>query len=215
MIKSAKHQNSETFIVKENRRLSPLYSLLIVSPRSSIKLSEYDFKPGQFVQVLPPANSTFLRRPISICNVDFISNTLWLLVRDAGKGTHALVNVTIEDNLEIIYPLGNGFTTSLPPNSSPLLIGGGVGVAPLLNLGKTLTEKGLSPRFLLGARSEKDLLLLDEFKAVGEVFCSTDDGSAGHPGVVTLNPVLQTTVDMIYTCGPKPVSYKQLRAHKK
>ena len=89
---------------------------------------------------------------------------------------------------------------------SPLLVGGGVGVAPLLYLGKVLKEKGLEPTFLLGARSAKDLLMLSEFEKYGRVLVTTEDGTMGEKGFVTNHSVLQQErFDMIQVCGPTPM----------
>lgn len=196
---------SGAFIVTDNQQLSSAYSLLVLKPEDDTDLKSADFKAGQFVEVLPPANSTFLRRPISVCNVDETTNTLWLLIRDAGAGTHALNASQPGQKIDIIYPLGHGFSTTLPKASKVLLIGGGVGVAPLIYLGRKLKEAGIEPIFLLGARSKSDLLLLDKFNEIGKVFCSTDDGSFGTPGVVTQNPVINDNFDMMFTCGPMPM----------
>ena len=108
--------------------------------------------------------------------------------------------------MNMLLPLGNSF--SIPENSGqkPLLIGGGVGIAPLLYLGACLKSKGIMPSFLLGARSKPDLLQLDEFSKYGEVYCTTEDGSHGEKGYVTNHSVLQKTdFSTIYTCGPKPM----------
>lgn len=161
--------------------------------------------PGQFVEVLPPANSTFLRRPISVCNIDVEDNTLWLLVRRAGNGTAALNDCRHGDSLNIIYPLGHGYSTTIP-GSKALLVGGGVGVAPLLYLGKTLAANGVDVRFLIGARSSCDLLMLDYLRAYGDVIVTTDDGSKGHHGVVTTHPtIISDDYNQIYCCGPMPM----------
>ena len=89
---------------------------------------------------------------------------------------------------------------------SPLLVGGGVGVAPLLYLGKVLKENGLEPTFLLGARSAKDLLMLSEFEKYGRVLVTTEDGTMGEKGFVTNHSVLQQEqFDMIQVCGPTPM----------
>ncbi|MCC8072402.1 MAG: dihydroorotate dehydrogenase electron transfer subunit [Bacteroidales bacterium] len=185
-------------------RLSSSYGLLRLSPADGSPLLEAE--PGQFVQVLvPDSPTTFLRRPISICNIDAERGELWLLVRDAGEGTRHLINLPAGSVLNIIYPLGHGF--DIPEGCRrPLLVGGGVGVAPLLYLGRALRQRGVEPTFLVGARSRADLLLLDELAAIGEVVTSTDDGSYGEPGVVTLNSAFQRPdIDYIYCCGPMPM----------
>lgn len=195
-------KTSMEFMVMENRRIHSNYSLLILSPVTGRQIPHC--VPGQFVQVeIKQSKSTFLRRPISIHNVD--GNKLWLLVRDAGAGTHALVNIHQVDTLNIVLPLGNGFSIPESASQKCLLIGGGVGVAPLLLLGRKLADRGIRPVFLIGARSEADLLQLDMFKEIGDLYISTDDGSTGSPGVVTQNPVLDQPWDKIYCCGPVPM----------
>lgn len=163
--------------------------------------------PGQFVEVrVDGSPTTFLRRPISINFVDYQANELWLLVAAIGDGTRALAKLQVGDTLNCVLPLGNSFTTPEDKAAKVLLVGGGVGVAPLLNFGKVLKDKGIAPVFLLGARSAKDLLLLDEFRKFGEVCITTEDGSAGEKGFVTNHSVLQRVkFDQISTCGPKPM----------
>ena len=87
-----------------------------------------------------------------------------------------------------------------------LLVGGGVGTAPMLYLGEALLKQGCKPTFLLGARSKNDLLQLEQFEALGDVYTTTEDGSMGEKGYVTMHSVLKAQkFDMIYTCGPKPM----------
>ena len=121
--------------------------------------------PGQFVEVrVDNSTSTFLRRPISINNVDYDLNELHLLVACIGDGTRQMGKLTSGDKLNVMLPLGNGFTMPSNAERRHLLIGGGVGVAPLLYLGKKIKENGAEPTFLIGARSASDLLMLDNFK---------------------------------------------------
>ena len=146
--------------------------------------------PGQFVEVrVDGSPSTFLRRPISINFVDYEQNELWLLVATVGDGTRRLAQLQAGDRLNCVLPLGNGFSP-LTTHHSPLLVGGGVGVAPLLYLGKTLHDRDTEPTFLLGARTAGDLLMLDEFKKYGRVFVTTEDGSMGERGFVTNHTIL-------------------------
>ena len=92
------------------------------------------------------------------------------------------------------------------PSDKLLLVGGGVGTAPMLYLGEQLARKGCKPTFLLGARSDKDLLQLEQFAAYGEVYTTTEDGSHGEKGYVTQHSILsQIRFEQIYTCGPKPM----------
>ena len=200
--------------------------------------------PGQFVEVrVDGSPSTFLRRPISINLVDREANELWLLVHAVGEGTRALARLEAGATVNVVLPLGRGFTmpedsswqncaaqssaslaaqssASLAAQSSAscgaqssascgaryLLVGGGVGTAPLLYLGQELAARGCQPTFLLGGRSVNDLLQLDHFRRFGEVCLTTEDGSAGERGFVTQHSLWQqASFDRICTCGPKPM----------
>ena len=117
--------------------------------------------PGQFVEVrVDGSPTTFLRRPISVNFVDYEANQLWLLVAAVGDGTRRLSRLQAGDVLNCMFPLGNSFTMPAGEGEKVLLVGGGVGVAPLLYFGKVLNDVGCRPVFLLGARSKKDLLML-------------------------------------------------------
>lgn len=163
--------------------------------------------PGQFVEVrVDNTPSTFLRRPISINNVDYDHNELWLLVAAVGDGTRQLQKLQKGDRLNCVLPLGNSFTMPTDSAQKVLLVGGGVGVAPLLYFGKLIKAMGGEPTFLLGARSAKDVLERELFEQVGRVLITTEDGSEGEKGFVTNHSVLaQEHFDRISTCGPKPM----------
>lgn len=163
--------------------------------------------PGQFVEVrVDNSPSTFLRRPISINNVDYDRNELWLLVAAVGDGTRQLQKLQKGDRLNCVLPLGNSFTMPTDSTQKVLLVGGGVGVAPLLYFGKRIKAIGGEPTFLLGARSAKDVLERELFEQVGRVLITTEDGSEGEKGFVTNHSVLaQEHFDRISTCGPKPM----------
>ena len=163
--------------------------------------------PGQFVEVrVDNSPSTFLRRPISINNVDYDRNELWLLVAAVGDGTRQLQKLQKGDRLNCMLPLVNSFTMPTDSTQKVLLVGGGVGVAPLLYFGKRIKAMGGEPTFLLGARSAKDVLERELFEQVGRVLITTEDGSEGEKGFVTNHSVLaQEHFDRISTCGPKPM----------
>jgi len=164
--------------------------------------------PGQFVQVrVDQSPATYLRRPISIHFIDEKQQELWLLVRKAGAGTRAMASWPVQTMVNLVMPLGHPFTLSgLSSSDKVLLAGGGIGLAPLLYLGKVLSQKGLRPVFLLGGRTSDDLIQIPEFEQYGEVCLSSEDGSAGARGLLTRHPVLkERTFDRIYCCGPKPM----------
>ena len=137
--------------------------------------------PGQFVEVkIDNSPTTFLRRPISINYVDYSNNEMWLLVAIVGEGTQRLSMLHANDKLKCLLPLGNGFSMPSSPSEQCLLIGGGVGVAPLLYLAHEIKKNGGSPTMLLGARKECDLVELDFFRKYGKVLITTEDGSEGE-----------------------------------
>jgi dihydroorotate dehydrogenase electron transfer subunit len=166
-------------------------------------------QPGQFVMLHPRKYSEpLLPRPFSIHRVQ--GNRVDLLIRVAGEGTRQLSGLAPRDVLEIKGPLGRGF--SLDPEKVPILVAGGLGVAPLLFLADRLLQKNknktvVPPRLLIGAGSKKELLGLREYKVMGiRVQTATEDGSVGHKGLVTdlLERMTAKALDraMIYTCGP-------------
>lgn len=192
-------------VVTSNVQLNQHNHLLKVTPKDGDLLPP--MFPGQFVQIRVDGNqTTFLRRPISVNFVDIENNEMWLLVQSIGEGTHTICQTPVGNMLNIIFPLGNSFTLPTASQSSPLLIGGGVGIAPMLFLGKTLHDKGITPTFILGGKSSTDVLELDMFHQYGNVCITTEDGSLGEKGFVTHHSILATpSFDAIYTCGPKPM----------
>lgn len=163
--------------------------------------------PGQFAQLLvPDAPNTFLRRPISIHYVCPELNEVWFLVQTVGDGTKRLARLHEGDMLNVVLPLGNGFTLPVSPESRVLLVGGGVGVAPLLYMGRVMADRGVKPTFLLGARSSADLLQLDMYRQFGDVYLTTEDGSMGEKGFVTQHSLLsKERFTQICVCGPLPM----------
>lgn len=190
-VRSIEHINERYVLLRLTDKNNPLPKML----------------PGQFVEVrIDDSPTTFLRRPISINFVDYANNELWLLVAAIGDGTRRLSKLHVNDTLNCVLPLGNGFTIPSSPYEECLLIGGGVGVAPLLYLSQSIKDMGGKPTLLLGARSKNDLVELDFFKKMGEVLFTTEDGSEGEKGFVTNHSILnKKQFHKIYTCGPKPM----------
>jgi len=171
-----------------------------------------EIRAGQFVEILVDNSpSTFLRRPISVNFVDEARNELWLLIQIVGEGTRHLSQLHVGDTLNVLFPLGNGFSQGVA-GERVLLVGGGVGIAPLLEYAKQLRQVGATPYLLLGGRSAINLLQLDLFRQYGEVYVTTEDGSMGEKGFVTNHSVLESFLSSptegairISCCGPKPM----------
>lgn len=161
--------------------------------------------PGQFCEVKVDKDPTvFLRRPFSIHNVDYDTNTITLLIKAVGKGTTTLSGISQGDILNMVYPLGNGFSLTVEPKV--LLVGGGCGVAPLLFLAHTLKKMGINPVILVGGRTAEDVPRIEAYQAVAETYIATEDGSAGEKGLVTQHTIFRTRLaefKRIYTCGPE------------
>jgi dihydroorotate dehydrogenase electron transfer subunit len=189
----------EDFKVVENKHLTDDCYIIEIEGREDLP----EIKPGQFVQVrVDGSPETFLRRPISVYDVNYQNNTIKLLIQIVGKGTEKLSELRTGDNLNIIYPLGNSFGDP-SENDKILLIGGGVGIAPLFLLGKHLKSQGYEPHFLLGFRNKERIIEYREFAETGKVFITTEDGSEGEKGYVTNHSILANPVySRIYCCGP-------------
>lgn len=160
--------------------------------------------PGQFVNLLPDGNFT-LRRPISICGIDKAAGTLRIVFEVRGKGTAALSQLRAGDTVNMLAPLGHGFT--LPESASRvILVGGGIGTPPMLPLAKIYGEKAV---VISGFRNAESAILQDDFAATGaKTILCTDDGSAGRFGLVTLpleEEIMAQKPDLICACGPLPM----------
>ena len=202
--------------VKSVEHIHERYVLLKLTQKEPLP----EMKPGQFVEIrIDGSSTTFLRRPISIDFVDKENHEMWLLVACVGDGTKWLGQLKTGEKLNCVLPLGNGWTmpdARLTEKGGVLLVGGGVGVAPLLYQGAVLREKGIDPTFLLGARKASDLLMLNEFRKYGRVLVTTEDGSQGEQGFVTNHSVLlHERFGLIQSCGPTPMMKSVARYARK
>ena len=155
---------------------------------------------GQFVNIKIEGN--FLRRPISVCDWD--NDTLTLIYKVVGEGTKKMKGYPAGKRLDILTGLGNGYDTSLS-GSTPLLLGGGVGVPPLYALCKKLVSEGKQPTVILGFNSKCDVFYEEEFKKLGaSVIVATADGTYGIKGFVT-DAMKDVSYSYFYTCGPEPM----------
>ena len=163
---------------------------------------------GQFINI--KIDGLFLRRPISVCDLD--ANSVTIIYKVVGKGTERLCKMQ-DGKLDILTGLGNGYNLSLSGNN-PVLIGGGVGVPPMYLLARRLIEKGVKPTVILGFNTKSEIFYEKEFKALGlSVLVTTVDGSYGIKGFVTdaLNTV---DYSYFYTCGPEPMLKAVYKASK-
>ncbi len=198
------------FSVVANEKLSDRLFVLRLSPADGSRIA--DCNAGQFAELrVDEEPKVFLRRPISIHCVDRESNELWLLIQRAGFGTNKLAELRARDILNIVYPLGNGFEIKDAKDKKYLLIGGGVGVAPLLETGYQLVHNGAQVSFLLGGKSCTDIAQVAQFRKVGQVYITTEDGSVidgldCQKGFVTQHSILkEDSFDAIRVCGPGPM----------
>ena len=166
--------------------------------------------PGQFVEVLVENSATtLLRRPFSIYSIDTGNNRISLLIQEKGEGTKKLGLLRESETVNLIYPLGKPFT--IPDQENVLLIGGGVGAAPLMFLSQQMNRLGLKPDLLLGARTAHDLFDMDLFSSqCKNVFITTEDASSGEKGRVTEHSIFAGktfSYQKIFCCGPDPMMH--------
>lgn len=170
-----------------------IYDMVLSFPKGA-----KEAKPGQFIAMYCEDGTKLLPRPISICGIDAEKGTLRVVYRIAGEGTRLFSEMKEGDSLEVLGPLGNGFTMK---EEKAIIVGGGIGIPPMLELAKQLScEKTV----VLGYRDE--LFLKDEFESYADVVVATEDGSCGTKGTV-IDAIKEAGVDgkVIYACGPMPM----------
>lgn len=190
-----KNMIQEFFAVVKNEEIAKdVFEMVLEGNTSAIKA------PGQFVNI--KIDGFYLRRPISVCDYD--EKTITLIYKVVGEGTEVMSAIKKGAVLDLLVGLGNGFDTS-KSGETPLLVGGGMGVAPMYNLCKKLIEEGKKPVVISGFNSKCDVYLEDEFKNLGaEVYTATADGSYGAKGFVT-DVMKDVEYSYFYTCGPMPM----------
>lgn len=155
--------------------------------------------PGQFAHIYVPGKT--LRRPISICGIDRAAQTLRFVFQIRGEGTAWLAGMRPGDALDILAPLGNGYSLG-NTRQKAVFVGGGIGMPPLLEAAKAFGENAM---ILAGFRNEESIILKEDFEKNGNrVLIATDDGSFGHHGLVT-DLLDNLDFDVIFACGPTPM----------
>lgn len=183
------------FTVKENTRLTALvWRMVLEGDASDIT------RPGQFVQVQLPG--FYLRRPISVC--DWTADTITLVYKVVGQGTDAMTTYQPGMELDVLSGLGNGFDVDAC-GEHPLLVGGGVGLPPMIGLCRELMAAGKHPTVLAGFGTASEIFLKDAVEALGAPFVvATMDGSEGVKGLVT-DALADIDFDSLCACGPLPM----------
>ena len=172
-------------------------------------------KPGQFICIYPKDKSTLLPRPISICEVDRERGLLRVVYRIAGQGTAEFSSYQEGDSIAVLGTLGNGFPAEEAKSKKVFLMGGGIGIPPMLELARTLTKQmGMdreAVQIIVGYR-DSQLFLKEDLEQYGKVYVATEDGSVGTKGnVMDAIAAGGLEADVIFACGPMPM----LRAIKK
>ena len=193
--------NKSLYTISENRLIATKTYKMVLAPLS-FRPSEAsgEISLGEFVDILIPG--FYLRRPLSVC--DYENERLTLVYKVVGEGTKVLSEMAVGSELEVLTGLGNGFDPDACRERA-LLVGGGLGVPPLLLLAKRLKAQGKHVTAVLGFNTADDVLLVEEFRSVCDIVAvSTVDGSVGVKGFVTdAILAIRPTFDFFYTCGPR------------
>lgn len=187
-------KKSEKAVILSQREISPgIFDLWIQTEEIAEKA-----KAGQFMSLYCKDGSRLLPRPISICEINEAEKSLRMVYRVAGRGTEEFKTMKAGETISVVGSLGNGFPKE---GKKVFLIGGGIGIPPMLQLAKELEcEK----QMVLGYRDA--LFLNEEFTSYGEVYIATEDGSTGTKGnVLDVIKEHELTADTIYACGPLPM----------
>ena len=181
-------------VVANEKLADGVYSIILMT-----NIVDYAL-PGQFINIYSNNGSRILPRPISICEIDKERGTLRVVFRTVGKGTAEFSSLVLGDTVEVFGPLGNGFPLE---GETTIVVGGGIGVPPMLELAKQLPGTVTA---VMGYRND-DMFLTEEFTDVAsDLIIATDDGSVGIKGtVVDAMRENQVKADVIYACGPKPM----------
>lgn len=194
-------KRKETALVEEQTCIAPgIYDMWIKTGLAR------ETRPGQFIGVYPADRAALLPRPISICETDPARERLRIVYRVVGKGTAEFSTYHSGKKIEILGNLGNGFPLERAEGKTCFLMGGGIGIPPMLELAKRLRGTGsCQVRIIVGYR-DQNLFLEEDLKQYGQLYIATEDGSVGSRGNV-LDAIMENglTGDIIFACGPMPM----------
>ncbi len=188
-----KKTKEQARVIRQDCLMEGVYSMWIQTQQIARQA-----KPGQFLSLFMKDQSSLLPRPISICEAEAKTGWIRIVYRVVGRGTRELSGYGTGDTISVLGPLGNGFP--LKPKKA-LLIGGGIGIPPMLELAKSLHGE---KQIVVGYRDQQ--FLVEDLQAHGAVFIATEDGSCGTKGTV-MDAIRENNLDaeIIYACGPTPM----------
>ena len=190
---TGKYDSQRGKLLRADKLAADIFDFIVECPELAEKAA-----PGQFAQIHLPGHA--LRRPISICGIDKERGTLRFVFQIRGQGTAELAEFSAGQSIELLAPLGNGFP--IEKEKKTLLIGGGIGVPPLLGAASVLGESAIA---VLGFRTKNAVILEQDFENSGaKTLIATDDGSYGFHGLVT-ELAKQEEFEVIFACGPTPM----------
>ncbi|RFU63207.1 dihydroorotate dehydrogenase electron transfer subunit [Peribacillus saganii] len=196
-------KNEQLMIVSQKQIAESIYELTLQG-----ELVSEMKQPGQFVHLKTgDGYEPLLRRPISISSIDNEKKQFTMIYRAEGRGTALLSAKKEKQKVDVLGPLGNGFPVeAAAEGETALLIGGGIGVPPLFELSRKLTEKGVRVIHVLGFQTKNAMFYEQQFSLLGETHIATVDGSYGTKGLVTdVIDNLRDNFAAIYSCGPTPM----------
>ena len=184
--------------VAEQKKLAEgIYSMWLLAEEIAVQA-----KPGQFISVYSNDKSRVLPRPITICEIDREQGKLRIVYRVVGKGTEEFSKALAGDTFEILGPLGNGFPLEKAKGKRVLMVGGGIGVPPMLQTAKEAEAEAV----IVSGYRNSDLFLKEELENAGSLYIATEDGSVGTKGNV-LDAIRENGIqaDVMFACGPTPM----------
>ncbi|BCP57647.1 dihydroorotate dehydrogenase B (NAD(+)), electron transfer subunit [Streptococcus parasuis] len=188
----------EQMLLIEQVQLAPrIFSMILQGEMVS------EMRIGQFIHIRVPNDAMLLRRPISISEIDYGKSQCRIIYRVEGLGTDVFSNMVAGDYLDVMGPLGNGFEIDfLKDGDSILIIGGGIGVPPLVEVAKQAAKRGAKVTSVIGFATKEAVILKEELAQYGSVHVTTDDGSYGIKGsVATVVEQMTNDFSAIYSCG--------------